>query len=240
MSSTRRPPADGMNGAVRARIVRYAPKPIRASPAIPATSPRSQYGRNWRVIASRATPTNPPGLASCVAWRITWATPSARMSVPAKVTSSQRLTPIPGVSQRRRFIGRPSRSVQLAMEHGHGPEIPFAEPARQLLGERDRAVVAAGAAERDRQAGLPFADVGRDREGQEVLDVLQEVLGGGLLEDEHPDCLGQARQLAEVLDVVRVLHEPHVEDQVGLERHAELEAEADQLDRQPARIGGLA
>ena len=38
-------------------------------------------------------------------------------------------------------------------------------------------------------------------------------------------------------DVVRVLHEPDVEDEVGLERDAVLEAEADQLDRELVRLG---
>ena len=36
----------------------------------------------------------------------------------------------------------------------------------------------------------------------------------------------------ELGDVVRVLHEPDVEDEVRLERHAVLEAEADELDRE--------
>jgi len=47
-------------------------------------------------------------------------------------------------------------------------------------------------------------------------------------------------ELAELGDVVRVLHEPDVEDEVGLERDPVLEAEADQLDREAVRIGRLA
>ena len=41
----------------------------------------------------------------------------------------------------------------------------------------------------------------------------------------------QAGVLAELLDVVRVAQEPGIEHEVGLERNAELVAEADELDR---------
>ena len=47
----------------------------------------------------------------------------------------------------------------------------------------------------------------------------------------RPDSWRQLR------DVVGVLHEPDVEHEVGLERHAELVAEADQLDRDPVGLG---
>src|SRR6476646_8742772 len=170
---------------------------------------------------------------------MTWAAPSASRTRPANITSSQRLTPIPGVSQRRSRWPT-SRTLELPVEHRDRPVVLFAEPARQLLGERDRAVVAAGAAERDREPRLALADVGRQREVEELMEVLEELAGDGLAKDVVADRLGQARQLAELVDVVRVLHEPDVEHEVGLERDAVLEAEADQLDREPVGVRRVA
>ena len=54
------------------------------------------------------------------------------------------------------------------------------------------------------------------------------------------DRLRQAGRLAQLGDVVRVLHEPDVEDEVRLERQAVLEAEADELDRELVRVGDRA
>ena len=51
-----------------------------------------------------------------------------------------------------------------------------------------------------------------------------------LAEHVLADDVGQPGARPERLDVVRVLHEPDVEHEVGLERHAVLVAEADQLD----------
>ena len=50
------------------------------------------------------------------------------------------------------------------------------------------------------------------------------------------------RSRAQLRDVVRVLHEPHVEHEVGLERDAVLEPEGDELDGQlvgPGQGGDL-
>ena len=101
-------------------------------------------------------------------------------------------------------------------------------------------MVAAGAAEGDREPRLALADVGRQRELEVLVEVLEEAPGDRLGEDVVAYSVCQARQLAELVDVVRVLHEPDVEHEVGLERHAVLEAEADQLDREPVRLGGVA
>ena len=93
------------------------------------------------------------------------------------------MTPMPGVSQRRAG----SRALQLAVEDRDRPEVLLAEPGRELLGEDDRAVVAARAAEGDRQAGLALADVGRHAQVEEVVEVVEELLGDGLAEDEVAD-----------------------------------------------------
>ena len=89
-----------------------------------------------------------------------------------------------------------------------------------------------GAADADRQPGLALGDVGGHGEGQELLQVRQELGGDGLGQHERPDLVGQAGERPELGVVVRVLHEPDVEHEVRLERDPELEPEADELERQ--------
>ena len=64
------------------------------------------------------------------------------------------------------------------------------------------------------------------------MEDVEEAAGDRLVEDERPDLVGQPGQRAQLGDVERVLHEPDVEDEVGLERQAVLEPEADELDRE--------
>ena len=89
---------------------------------------------------------------------------------PRRSTSSQRLTPMPGWSQRRNLIARSSASsplascpLELAVEDLDRLVAALAEPARELLGEDDRAVAAAGAADADREPALALGREGRDR-----------------------------------------------------------------------------
>ena len=67
------------------------------------------------------------------------------------------------------------------------------------------------------------------------LEEVEEALRDGLVEDERADRVGQPGERPQLGDVVRVLHEPDVEDEVRLERDAELEPEADELERQLVR-----
>ena len=85
---------------------------------------------------------------------------------------------------------------------------------------------------RDRQPRLALADVGRDGEGQELAEVVEEATGDRLIEDERADRVGQPGERPQLGVVVRVLHEPDVEDEVRFERHPELEPEADELECQ--------
>src|SRR4051812_22048682 len=87
--------------------------------------------------------------------------------------------------------------VELAMEHGDRPEVLLAQPFRERLRQGDRAVIAAGAAERDREPGLALADVGREHERQELAEIGEELLGHRLTEDEGPNLRRQTGQLAE-------------------------------------------
>src|SRR6266540_4093791 len=232
-------PSRGRKGSMNARMTRTEPTRTRAPPRSPTSSPRRGYGRNWRVTTSMRIWVAPPGWRSRLAWRMTWAPATARRRSPTKTRRSQRLIPIPGVSQRRRFIAA-SLPVELAVEDGNRPEVPFAEPRGEVLGEDDRAVVAAGAADRDRQSGLALFDVGRQGVLEELVDRRQEAPGEGLVQDVGPNGLGQARQVAELVDVERVLQEADVVDEVRLERHAVFEAEADELNREGVRRGQVA
>src|SRR5258706_1979488 len=224
------------NGSVTARTSRQPPTTTSSAPVVPATRPRRANGRNWRVRTSAIASAGEPGAKPGVTWRSTWAAPSASRSRPRNTMSSQRLTPIPGSSQRRRFTRLASPRLELPMEHGDRPMAPGLEASRELLGDDDRAVIAAGAADPDREPALAVGLHRRDRELEEVLDELQELVGPGLIEDEFAHRLGQARVLAQLGHVVRVLQEASVEDDVGLDRDPELVAERDELDRHPIRL----
>ena len=91
---------------------------------------------------------------------------------------------------------------------------------------------AAGAADGDGQPRLALGQVGGDDGGEEAIQVAQELACDGLPQDEVAHGLGLAGMLTQLGAVERVLHEAHVEDEVGLQRHAVLEAEADDLQGQ--------
>ena len=119
------------------------------------------------------------------------------------------------------------------MEDRDRTEVLLAQPGRELLGDDDRAVVAAGAADRRSSGGsCPRRRRPGSANVEELLEELEEPRRDRLAEDERPDLLGQPGQRPQLGDVERVLHEPDVEHEVGLERHAVLEAEADELDRE--------
>src|SRR4026207_1421516 len=114
-------------------------------------------------------PVGPNSRPTC---RSMWANAIANNSSPTNRTSSQRLTPIPGVNQRRRVIagsleaarrgGRaPSCAIELPVEHRDWPEVALAKPLGQDLGQDDAPVVPAGAADGDGQAGLAFPAIRR-------------------------------------------------------------------------------
>src|SRR5436190_218121 len=116
------------------------------------------------------------------------------------------------------------------MEDRDRAVVLLAQPPGDLLGHDDRPVKAAGAADGDGQPGLPLADICRDGERQELLEVVQEASRHRLREDEGPDRVGQTGLRSQLGVVVGVLHESDVEHQVGLERDPELEPEADELE----------
>ena len=94
-------------------------------------------------------------------------------------------------------------------------------------------MISTRAADRDGQARLAFALEARNGQVEEAGQEVEELLGDGLAHDIVAHGRGEAGQMPELVDVVRVLHEADVEDQVRLQRHAVLEPEADQLEDDP-------
>src|SRR6188472_1676314 len=87
----------------------------------------------------------------------------------------------------------------------------------------DRAVAAAGAADRDRQVTLALGDVGRHEELEQRQQTTVELarLGPGLDVLAHP--FVEAGQRPQIIDVVRVGQKAHVEGEVGIARWPVLE-----------------
>ena len=134
--------------------------------------PRSANGRNWSVRRVDEPPERPARLevAGDLAQHVG---DRHRQEQQAEEDHQQpALDPDAGVSQRRRFI--PVRAVELAVEDRDRARVALAQPGGELLGDDDAAVVAAGAADRDRQPGLALVDVGRDREVEELLEEVEE------------------------------------------------------------------
>src|SRR3990172_1472606 len=167
------------------------------------------------------------------------------------MTTNQRLKPMPGRS-RERSLARPPAAggerwrggratagpFQVSVPDADRPEVARPPVGGQLLGDGDRAVVTAGAADGHGEPVAPLGDVGGDGEAEEVVGEGEEPLRRGLGEDEGAHRSGQAREGPQVRVVEGVLHETHVEDEVGLEGDAVLEAEADELEGDAPRLLG--
>jgi len=89
------------------------------------------------------------------------------------------------------------------------------------------------AADGDGEPGLALALEPRHRQIQEAAQEVEELLGDRLAHDVVTHCRRQAGEMTKLVDVIGVLHESDVENEVRLQGHAVLEAEADQLEDQP-------
>ena len=215
-----------------ARIALTEPRTNRPTPITPRISARATYGERLEGQPVDE-PLERPGDVRVAVELAQGEGPAEREAELADEHDEQpalEADPRPA-SQRRRFTpgrapdGRPTPARRAR-----------SQPGGELLGDDDRAVVAAGAADGDRQAGLALRLVGRQREVEEVVEERDEPAGDRLVEHERAHRLREPGQLAQLGDVVRVLHEPDVEDEVGLQRDAVLEAEADQLDDELVRL----
>ena len=106
-----------------------------------------------------------------------------------------------------------------------------AQPAGELLGDGGAAVLAAGAADGDGREPLAFADVA-DRHATAAAPARQERLGARLAEHVLADRPTQPGLRSQLGNPVRVGQEPDVQNHVGVDREAVLEAEGEQSDPQ--------
>ena len=102
-----------------------------------------------------------------------------------------------------------------------------ASAAPQPLGDHHRPVPAAGAADRDRQVALPFRDVVRQDEAQVLLQPVHELAGRRVALHELGDRPVAAGPPPQRRHEMRIRQAAHVEHEVGVDRHAVLEAEAE-------------
>ena len=154
-----------------------------------------------------------------------------------------------GQATERRRVRRPARRAHSPTAQGSRStsrcatstkySVAVAERGGQVLGDRDRAVAPAGAADRHHQVRLALGDVLREQELQQRDHVRVELLQAAVAADVVDDPLVEAGQRAQVGVVVRVGEEADVEREVGVARRAVLVAEGRERDRQPAGRGGL-
>src|SRR5574343_1779787 len=102
----------------------------------------------------------------------------------------------------------------------------------QPFGDVNRAVLTAGAADGDRQGVAIVADVAGQPGGDEAGDIVAHVTNFLLGFEEGDDRLILAGQRAQIGVVVRVGQAAYIEDEVGIERNAMLEAEGLEHQRQ--------
>ena len=144
--------------------------------------------------------------------------------------------PVPATQRDDRRLGRPAHP-RPTPDRGRGgwprPRSPASRSrADDLLGHRDAAVLAAGAADRHGHEPLALAQVA----GADRLDhgnvALEELLGVRPVLDVRRHVGVLAGAVTQLGHPVRVRQEPHVGHQVGVDRHAVLEPEADHGDPQ--------
>src|SRR3954454_13156888 len=116
--------------------------------------------------------------------------------------------------------------------------LAVAEDLREVLGDRQRAVATAGAADRHHQVRLALGHELREQELQQrdhvAVELLQPAVSAHVLDDRRVE----AGQRAQVGLVVRVGQEADVEREVGVARRPVLVPERGERDRQPPRRGG--
>src|SRR5580698_10289068 len=99
-----------------------------------------------------------------------------RTSCRAAKTTTPTRTSLPSI-----LIDRVLRSLLHGLLHipvrGLGVKAAKREILTDLVGDHDRSVVSAGAAERDREIALAFANVVREQIDQQLRDPLDEFLG---------------------------------------------------------------
>ena len=124
--------------------------------------------------------------------------------------------------------------LYVAVLDAHDDVVATDEVAPDPVGDGERAVAAAGAADRDRQVALALGDVGGDEELEQRQQAAVELAGLGARLDVLAHRLVEARQRPQLVDVVGIRQEADIEREVGVARRPVLEAEGQQRQRQLA------
>ena len=188
---------------------------LRRSPG--AGTPRSR----------RSRPDDPPSSATLTTAVIDAAYSRAARNVTASPCPPPSATTVGSRAQPARSTSRWCTAVRWPMP---------AEALRELLGDHDAAVPAAGAAERDRQVRLALALVAGQQQREEPVELVEELARAALREHVVADRRVEAGERAELLDPVRIRQEPAVEHEVDVEREPVLVAERHDVDLQ-RRVG---
>src|SRR5262249_36520934 len=130
---------------------------------------------------------------------------------------------------------RTSFAPQITML-GRDTNPQFAQPARELLGDRNAPMLATGAADRDGQVPLAFALESRRGRVDESRVCLDERRRTTLVQHVPAHRLVLAGQVAKLRLPEWVRQEPGVEYEVRVGRQAVLEAERQHRDSQPPRV----
>src|SRR4051812_13935622 len=186
---------------------------------------RSPGGRTPN--SERSRPDDPPSSATV--------TTAVRSTGSRRRADSDACNPCPPPSAVARRAspwvnGVTSLPPEVAM-HRHDVVPRLAELTRDLLRHRDAAVLAAGAADGHRHEALALAEVTRDHAAQQ-LDVGVDELAGAVLSPPVAAPLpGPSGPAAELGDQEGGGEEAQVGDDVGVERDAVIEDEADKRKR---------
>src|SRR5687768_17265277 len=132
-----------------------------------------------------------------------------------------------------------SFAAEIAVLHAHDDARHRCDAFTELACDGNRAVLAAGASDRDR--GMPFvlALVTGEHRLERLRVGVDEVAGAGLVEHVLGDRGVFAAEVPQLGDPEGIRQEPCVGDEVGVGRQAVLEAEALQGDPEPGapRLG---
>src|SRR5215208_6811642 len=112
--------------------------------------------------------------------------------------------------------GWPRLELDIAVHELQLDVVPLAQLPGDPVGDRDRTVSAAGAADRDRQMLLALRNVRGQQELEQRHQPAVELTRLGPRLDVFPDRLVETRQRPELIDVVRVGQEADVEREIGI------------------------
>ena len=118
---------------------------------------------------------------------------------------------------------------EVAMLYLHG--IPFCrQPVIDVFGRKDTAVHAASAAHGNNQLTLSLFDILRHQKVEHPIQVFQKLLRYRPFGNVFGNLGNRATLVAHGFNIEGIRQEPHIQDQIRIERHAELEPKRQHID----------